>query len=334
MPEVKAQPLDKLSMSRALGAAFLSHQVEQLERSVSEKDQARNRQSFGGRGRPRADSRSKRYKETRRSREENTAVIPDKPRNDRKEVDADVLITDASILIYGLSHLKRWSRDGREKIVVVPLEALNTLDSLKKGSTATARLARAASRFLEQQVGNNDRVRVQRDDAFVPWEELSNKSEVTDPEAAAPAGKDGEAPATEPAPEWLRRILCCVAFERKEFGKTHPDGKVFLATSTPPETGSPVYNPALKYDRASGTLIRSWANGISIPVITLEADAPAPPALSPKPLSREKPSMVEKPAATLAMENALVNTGNGPSSQEEGQGKVIRLLTRGSKLEP
>jgi hypothetical protein len=211
--------------------------------------------------------------------------------------------------------------------------ALNTLDALKKGSTVTARLARAASRFLEQQVGNNNRIRVQRDDAFVPWEELSQKPEATDTESSNPIAKDGsEITLNEPAPEWLRRILCCVAFERKEFGKDNPNGKVVLATSTPPESGSPVYNTAIKFDRASGTLIRTWANEMSIPLINVEPDSLAPPPAAPKPLSRDKPPMVEKPAATLAMENVSVNTGNGRA--EEGQGKVIRLLTRGSKLDP
>lgn len=114
-------------MSRALGAAFLSHQVEQLERSVTEKDQARNRSAPNGnnRPRPRADSRSKRPRETRRSREDNSF---EKPRSDRKDMDADVIVTDASILVYGLSHLKKWSRDGREKIVVVPLEGVSYSD--------------------------------------------------------------------------------------------------------------------------------------------------------------------------------------------------------------
>jgi len=148
-----------------------------------------------------------------------------------------------------------------------------------------------------------------------------------------PSAKDSLEPSgSEVAPEWLRRILCCVAHERNEFRKVNPDGKVVLATSTPPETGSPVYNPAVKFDRAHGALSRSWATKLSIPVIAVDADAPSPPAAaSSKPPPRDKTSMVEKPAATIAMENAFVNTGNGPP---EGQGKVIRLLTRGTKLDP
>ena len=48
---------------------------------------------------------------------------------------------------------------------------------LKKGNSPLAQRARAASRILEQQVGTNDRIKVQRDDAFVPWDNIMFKVE-------------------------------------------------------------------------------------------------------------------------------------------------------------
>ena len=50
----------------------------------------------------------------------------------RPQKDADVVIVDASVLVHGLYHLKKWCRDGREEVVIVPLEgksaALLSLD--------------------------------------------------------------------------------------------------------------------------------------------------------------------------------------------------------------
>ena len=76
--------------------------------------------------------------------------------------------------------------------------ALNTLDLLKKGSSLLAQKARSASRILEAQVGTNPRIRVQRDDAFVPWDKIAFED------------------ATENinfCPEWVRRIICCALWE-------------------------------------------------------------------------------------------------------------------------
>lgn len=81
--------------------------------------------------------------------------------------------------------------------------ALNTLDLLKKGSSLLAQKARSASRILEAQVGTNPRIRVQRDDAFVPWDKIAFED------------------ATENisfCPEWVRRIICCALWETE-----HPE---------------------------------------------------------------------------------------------------------------
>ena len=82
--------------------------------------------------------------------------------------------------------------------------ALNTLDLLKKGSSLLAQKARSASRILEAQVGTNPRIRVQRDDAFVPWDKI--------------AFEDATESNPTFCPEWVRRIICCALWETE-----HPE---------------------------------------------------------------------------------------------------------------
>ena len=137
-------PANKLAMSRALGAAFLSHQVEQLEKTVSTgpasgnwraRRQAEYHLPMGGRAtigndntkRPSAISGFKpggrksieiaepelgmEQKQGRRSFE-----------GHRVEKDADVVVVDASVLVHALYQVKKWCKDGRQEKIIVPLE--------------------------------------------------------------------------------------------------------------------------------------------------------------------------------------------------------------------
>jgi len=137
-------------MSRALGAAFLHHQVEQLEKSVSSNGPAsgnwRDRKSASGyapSGGAKRGSNSHAAKAHRKKAPggdggdfpalERTSRDKTFDRNlpgvrrrsaeeERKEKDADVVVVDASVLIHALYQVKKWCRDGREEIVIVPLE--------------------------------------------------------------------------------------------------------------------------------------------------------------------------------------------------------------------
>lgn len=40
------------------------------------------------------------------------------------EKDADVIVVDASVLVHALYQVKKWCRDGREEILIVPLEGM------------------------------------------------------------------------------------------------------------------------------------------------------------------------------------------------------------------
>lgn len=127
-------------MSRALGAAFLSHQVEQLEKSVNNRTPGTaNRKD---RRVPHSDQDGRNSSEKYHN-PQGTATYrrvsgsPPKQRIDDRPVrespgqkqrrgqdtkDADIVVLDTSVLIHALGQLKKWSRDGREEIVIVPLE--------------------------------------------------------------------------------------------------------------------------------------------------------------------------------------------------------------------
>lgn len=189
---------NKLAMSRALGAAFLNHQVEQLEKSVAGPGTANWRDRRTPDAWHRADPK-RRSPRTQKREEDDGAVEVNADKSKRKDEskpqkDADIIVVDASVLVHALPHVKKWCREGREEVLIVPLEALNTLDLLKKGTSTLAQRARAASRILEAQVGTNPRIRVQRDDAFVPWDSIFT-------EQGQGSG----------APEWVRRTICCAS---------------------------------------------------------------------------------------------------------------------------
>ncbi|TFY81288.1 hypothetical protein EWM64_g2720, partial [Hericium alpestre] len=313
---------NKLAMSRALGAAFLTHQVEQLEKTVSAGPGSRNwreRKAFPNsnvpNGRPNGGKRSPaqfgaKYPKRRdvvegapvEGKEIQIKKRDEEQRELRKEQrkDADIVVLDASVLVHALSQVKKWCRDGREEILIVPLEALNTLDLLKKGTSNLAQRARAASRILEAQVGTNKRIRVQRDSAFVLWDSI-------DFQASGP-----EDPSTHlGSPEWLRRTICCAQWavenpdaelleSTADAQPTHiveaqqdsPKRRVVLAIlsqtalapPSPPKntTGladSPVPLPAphaSKHEpRSSGQLVMQWAKRAGIDIFEANA-APVP----------------------------------------------------------
>ena len=127
-------------MSRALGAAFLSHQVEQLEKSVNNRipgttnwrDRRVPHSDQGGRNSSeKHHNLSGAVTSRRASGSPPKQRIDDKPPRDSPDQkykrgqdtkDADVVVLDTSVLIHALGQLKKWSRDGREEIIIVPLE--------------------------------------------------------------------------------------------------------------------------------------------------------------------------------------------------------------------
>jgi hypothetical protein len=139
-------------MSRALGAAFLTHQVEQLEKSVSaapprpspsRNHNGNNNNNWRDRQRshPQQSADSKRgqlpiggiritttshaHQQHQHQQKERTGVTKNRGGEDAKKTsakDADVVVVDASVLVNALGQVKKWCRDGQEEVIIVPLE--------------------------------------------------------------------------------------------------------------------------------------------------------------------------------------------------------------------
>lgn len=249
--------------------------------------------------------------------------------------------------------------------------ALNTLDLLKKGTSSLAQRARSASRILEAQVGTNSRIRVQRDDAFVPWDQIEFK------DSAADDDKDKSASQTlhlSGSPEWVRRMICCARWEVEHAASTLnklavKDPKVVLAILSPAsaqaqvdravpdsntELSSPVPLPAPsphvhRYEpRSAGILIGHWAARAGIP--TLEFEPTAAPSTSPaqhrgaeddergkRPTGRGRINSHSTTSPPPARGTGLVERPPAVMQMMEvvaQPSKVVRVLARGEKLDP
>ncbi|KAF9003054.1 hypothetical protein BDQ17DRAFT_1356560 [Cyathus striatus] len=317
-------------MSRALGAAFLNHQVEQLEKTggtgnaYTQLPPGAAAKRGGGpnhagikvapRGKKAAEPPSLalardrapvREREPERNVRNETRDVAGRRRSSeeaRPTKDADVVVVDASVLVHALYQVKKWCREGREEILIVPLEALNTLDLLKKGTSPLAQRARAASRTLEAQVGTNPRIRVQQDDAFVLWDDIKFKDDEADAKNLA-------------SPEWVRRTICCARWEfehaedtmktkvarvngyplPKDAGKDKQPKVILALVTAPPDlsprsvplkltdeaplTPVPLPAPTLPHPnkheiRVNGTSIAGWANKAGIEILAVDPTMP------------------------------------------------------------
>ena len=156
--------------------------------------------------------------------------------------------------------------------------ALNTLDLLKKGTTALAQRARAASRILEAQVGTNPRIRVQRDDAFVLWDDIPFQDQPSSPAVAAGG-----------SPEWVRRTICCARWEVEH---ASPSSK---STSPAPAPDTPSADKETKQKTPKVVLAV-----LTAPAESGEAAGTTPVSASPVPLPAPQPNRFEpRSAGTL-----------------------------------
>ncbi|KAI6015221.1 hypothetical protein F5J12DRAFT_904509 [Pisolithus orientalis] len=371
VPPNKTNSDNKLAMSRALGAAFLSHQVEQLEKSVShqghanlagrrdlprdrDRDIGDRRQPFGEhtsgvggtvhkRGPANHPAKQRAPSGTRQSPRKD---YPEKPVHkaheyQRETKDADLIVLDASV------PLKKWCKEGREEIVIVPLEALNTLDLLKKGASPLAQ-----------------RARVQRDDAFVPWDRIEFKDTYSD--------EDGDKPIAQPlhlsgSPEWVRRMICCARWEVDNvsttlekttskkpqvvlavLGQSSALAHVGKTTDCTPEIASPVPLPAPgphshKYEpRSAGLLVAHWAAKAGIELLEVEPCLAGAPPIGQfrngddDERGKRQGGRGRRNSHTVGSSPATRGTGlvERPAAVMQMMEMVVRVLARGEKLEP
>ena len=218
-------------------------------------------------------------------------------------------------------------------------------------------------------MGTNPRIRVQRDDAFVPWDRIEFKDVLND---------DKDRPASQPlhlsgSPEWVRRMICCARWEVDHAAETlAPTGdklKVVLAvlspsaapaqagrTETSPEVSSPVPLPAPsphahKYEpRSAGLLIGHW--GARAGITLLELEPSSAPFTSPSSSHARVPDEDDRgkrqsgrgrrnshvaPSLPTTRGTGLVERPPAVMQMMEvvsQPSKVVRVLARGEKLEP
>lgn len=132
MTEVATQSANRDAMSRALGAAFLNHKVEELEKTVTANPNAngvfeRNRRDRRGsqgndtvRGRGGGPRQGRNA--SRRSNEEERDRVSDGEKRTAAHQDAKTVVVDASVLVHCLGKLKDWCKPYRKEIIIVPLE--------------------------------------------------------------------------------------------------------------------------------------------------------------------------------------------------------------------
>ena len=150
LPQGPTTPANKLAMSRALGAAFLSHQVEQLEKTVSNgpasgnwrarrQTQAEYYHPTGGRATSGNDNakRPPNVSGPKYGGKKSIEQTDQEPGSEQKpgrrsfeghriEKDADIVVVDASVLVHALYQVKKWCKEGRQEKIIVPLEGVYT----------------------------------------------------------------------------------------------------------------------------------------------------------------------------------------------------------------
>ncbi|KZT50664.1 hypothetical protein CALCODRAFT_488525 [Calocera cornea HHB12733] len=273
---------------------------------------------------------------------------------------ADRIVLDASVLVHSLGTVRKWCGDGRREEVIVPLEALNTLDLLKKGGSPLAGSARAASRYLEDQVGLNPRITVQDEEAYVPWEQIP----ASIPPALVPAPFPAHARAvsveSSPAlggplgtstsglrpvnradcPEWIKRTLCSAAFE---FSTALQQGgrKAVLAVIAPAGDRLRGDEDTARWEaRADGREVRAWAQEVGVLLLELGKTPRAERERRSVDSDRER---IGSGASAGSRERGGF-AGRGRSRRSRAQGivdkgpvvdvpRVVKVLARGERLD-
>lgn len=228
--------------------------------------------------------------------------------------------------------------------------ALNTLDLLKKGTSSLAQRARAASRILEAQVGTNPRIRVQRDDAFVLWDNIPFSGDIPSPASS---------------PEWVRRTICCARWELEHatLGSSEQDNEsdtkgedgrrptVVLAVLSPAAidaqetagtqavSASPVPLPAPQLNkfepRSAGSLVLQWATKAGLPVLEI---SPSPTHGSPglggaKEGGRRSADYGRRSPEDDRAGKIPANFGRGRRNSQHSQNKDSRNASSGGLVE-
>ncbi|POW18995.1 hypothetical protein PSHT_05179 [Puccinia striiformis] len=145
---------DREKMSRALGAAFLQHKVQQLEQNLDNLSFKRDlhypppTRNLHQSAHPQNNSNRNQSKKKTSVQSDPTTSIPSAP--------PPIKVIDTSMLIHALPILKKWVREAKYKIVI-PLDVVSELDFLKTSSPPIHGLVREATSWLDRQFQSSSR---------------------------------------------------------------------------------------------------------------------------------------------------------------------------------
>ena len=205
---------------------------------------------------------------------------------------------------------------------------------------------------MEQQVGSNTRIKVQRDEAYVLWDKINfSKDEIQSGDSSI------DMKSTPNAPEWLRRTISCARWELDQYegsvagdqsglkesdvnNEPTPEAQKLLskgkrvalavcleAAQTHESAAmslSPVPLPVpstSKYEqRCSGTLVAHWAKEAGIPILDCKS-TPLPPSSGGRHGHARAPSDEEwRNSAPMSNNNAT--SGTSPRAPKPKFGSV------------
>jgi hypothetical protein len=112
---------DKIAMSKALGQAFLSHQVRRLEEDAGGRGRHSNRR---GNSRPHPDINNKHSRNITAKRS-----VVNATNNDEDGVPVSKppsrIVLDTSVLVHALDQVKKWCSANNEMKIIIPLEGVS-----------------------------------------------------------------------------------------------------------------------------------------------------------------------------------------------------------------
>ncbi|CDS82051.1 uncharacterized protein SPSC_02871 [Sporisorium scitamineum] len=144
-------------LSHAMGVMFLQDKVDKLEQDVSKITYPRGMHKTRSAPAPNTRHHGAAATQVRAQPRAvtgpgvSTQATTDRDSNETSKVATSIRLVDASVLIFSLRSVHNWSRD-QSTCVVIPLEAINTLDLLKKGDEPINLAARKATRWLEDKI--------------------------------------------------------------------------------------------------------------------------------------------------------------------------------------
>ncbi|GAK63455.1 uncharacterized protein PAN0_003d1660 [Moesziomyces antarcticus] len=163
MPDETAQQRTERQnrLSHAMGVMFLQDKVDKLERDVSKITYPRAMRHSHSAPTAELNPTQPRYHAanpppkpraiTGPGLHPTTTATPSTSTSATATAATCMRLVDASVLIFSLRSVHNWTRD-RATCVIIPLEAINTLDLLKKGDEPINLAARKATRWLEEKI--------------------------------------------------------------------------------------------------------------------------------------------------------------------------------------